>query len=74
MSSRVTRIARQVKHVWDELDYAQRRMFEVRTGIPVTPEGERALARAEITKLEAVLATEDSENRSVPERSLQHAA
>jgi hypothetical protein len=29
-------ITTRVRRVWNELDYAQRRMFEARTGVPVT--------------------------------------
>jgi hypothetical protein len=29
-------IATRVRRVWNELDYAQRRMFEIRTGVDVT--------------------------------------
>jgi hypothetical protein len=28
--------AARLRRVWSELDYAQRRMFEIRTGVPVT--------------------------------------
>jgi BMFP domain-containing protein YqiC len=56
MSSRIIRITRQVKRVWGELDYAQRRSFEITTGIPVTPRGTEAIARTEISELEAALA------------------
>jgi hypothetical protein len=31
-----SRILLRVKHVWQELDYAQRKLFEVQTGVPVT--------------------------------------
>jgi hypothetical protein len=33
-TSRVRRIAHQVKEVWAELDYAQARLLEIRTGVP----------------------------------------
>jgi hypothetical protein len=56
MTSRITRITRQVKRVWGELDYAQRRSFEITTGIPVTPKGTHAVARTEISELEVALA------------------
>lgn len=32
--SRPKRIIERVSEVWGELDYAQRRMFEMRTGLP----------------------------------------
>jgi hypothetical protein len=56
MSSRITRITRQVRRTWGELQYAQGRSFEVTTGIPVTPKGKREMARAEIGELETMLA------------------
>jgi hypothetical protein len=31
--SRIARIARSVRRTWNELDYAQRRMFEIQTGL-----------------------------------------
>jgi hypothetical protein len=56
MSSRITHSIRQVKRVWGELQYAQRRSFEITTGIPVTAKGKADVARTEIGELEAVLA------------------
>jgi BMFP domain-containing protein YqiC len=67
MSSRITRISRQVKRVWGELDYAQRRSFEITTGIPVTAKQKQALARAEVTELEAVLAQPHAEEQPILE-------
>lgn len=37
--------------LWDELDYAQRRSFELRTGVPVT---RVARTRSELSELESV--------------------
>ena len=54
MISRVRRILRHVREIAAELDYAQRRLLEIRTGIPLTPETERALVRSEIARLEAL--------------------
>ena len=50
MWSRASHTIRRIKQSWAEMDYAQRRLFEVRTGIPVTPEATRAQARAESHK------------------------
>lgn len=33
-NSRLGRIAGRVKEIWAELDYAQARMLEIRTGVP----------------------------------------
>lgn len=35
--SLITRTIHRVKAIWSEMDYAQRRMFEIRTGIPTDP-------------------------------------
>ena len=74
MSSRVTRIIRRTKAVWDECDYSQRRLLEIRTGIPFTPEGERALARAEVRELEAAFARPHPQEERTPRRSLERVA
>jgi hypothetical protein len=63
MWSRASHTIRRIKQTWSELDHAQRRLFEVRTGIPVTPEGERAQARAESRELELLFAREQREAR-----------
>ncbi len=60
MISRVRRTLRHVREIAAELDYAQRRLLEIRTGIPLTPETERALVRSEIARLEALYAQPDS--------------
>lgn len=52
MWSRASHTIRRIKKNWAELDYAQRRLFEMQTGIPMTPEGERARARADSHELE----------------------
>jgi hypothetical protein len=65
MSSRITRITRQVKRVWGELQYAQGRSFEVTTGIPVTPKGKHEVARTEIGELEQVLAQPHAEEQPI---------
>lgn len=37
-ASRVHRLTARLKAVWDELDYAQRRMLEIQTGVRLTGE------------------------------------
>ncbi|MGO9957129.1 MAG: hypothetical protein ACLP50_14365 [Solirubrobacteraceae bacterium] len=59
MSTRARRILGRLRRTAAELDYAQRRLLELRTGIPLTPETERALARAETAKLETLYAQPD---------------
>jgi hypothetical protein len=66
MWSRASHTIRRIKHTWGELDYAQRRLFEIRTGIPVTPEGERAQARAETRELEVLFAREHPDAQVTP--------
>jgi uncharacterized NAD(P)/FAD-binding protein YdhS len=34
-ASTATRIARRARRIWAELDHAQRRSFEIRTGVPI---------------------------------------
>jgi hypothetical protein len=46
--SRIARIARSVRRTWNELDYAQRRMFEIRTGVRIDP----GRSQAKIAELE----------------------
>jgi hypothetical protein len=44
--SRTSRTLGRVKQIWSEFDYAQRRLFEIRTGIPATaPENRPRIAR-----------------------------
>ncbi|HTX12851.1 MAG TPA: hypothetical protein VME22_29815 [Solirubrobacteraceae bacterium] len=61
MISRARRIVRHLRETAAELDYAQRRLLEIRTGIPLTPETERALARVQIARLEALYARPDTD-------------
>jgi hypothetical protein len=42
---RAARTARRVKRVWAELDYAQRRLLEIRTGVPFTSGENRPRSR-----------------------------
>jgi hypothetical protein len=64
MWSRASHTIRRIKHSWAEMDYAQRRLFEIRTGIPMTPEGTRAQARAESHELEVAFAHEHRAEQS----------
>jgi hypothetical protein len=57
--SRLSRAIGDVKRIWRELDYAERRMFELRTGIPFTAATKRAEANRVIDELEAVYASDD---------------
>lgn len=58
-TSRVSRAIDDVKRVWRELDYAERRMLELRTGIPFTEETKRAEAIRQVDELEAAYASGD---------------
>ena len=66
MWSRASHTIRRIRHTWNELDYAQRRLLEIRTGIPMTPQGERAQARAESRELEVLFAREHPEAQLMP--------
>jgi hypothetical protein len=59
MISRVRRILRRLREIAAEIDYAQTRMLEIRTGLPLTPEVDEALARVQIARLEALYARTD---------------
>jgi hypothetical protein len=61
--STVARAIVQAKRVWEELDYAQRRLLEIRTGIPFGEDDKRARRRAEIDELEALYAGDDGRLR-----------
>jgi len=39
-------LIRRLKEIWAELDYADRRMLEIRTGVPITRERSRRRAGA----------------------------
>ncbi len=64
MWSRARHSIRRIKHTWAELDYAQRRLFEIQTGIPTTPEGQRAQARMESHELDVLFAREHPEEHA----------
>lgn len=47
-NSRARRVARRTRRIWGELSYAQRRMFEIRTGLPpAEPRAEMSAAELE---------------------------
>jgi hypothetical protein len=45
---------RRLRALRAELDYAQRRLLEIQTGLVLTPETERTIVRAQIDKLNAL--------------------
>jgi hypothetical protein len=45
---------KRVRRVWAELDYAQQRLFEIRTGVPVTGRSRAAASPAELEALHAL--------------------
>jgi hypothetical protein len=57
--SRVARTFATVKRIWRELDYAQRRSMEIRTGVPVLKPHERPRLRGSVEELELLFAYED---------------
>lgn len=63
-TSRVSRAIGGVKRIWGELNYADRRMLELRTGIPFTAATERAEALRLIDKLEALYTSDDVDRRA----------
>lgn len=52
------RMLRRLKHLWSELDYAQRRMLEERTGIPFTEPHEHFRPASTVEELEALYVLE----------------
>jgi hypothetical protein len=59
-TSRVSRAIGCVKRIWGELDYAERRMLELRTGIPFTAATKRAEAIRLVDELEALYGSADA--------------
>jgi hypothetical protein len=45
---------RRLRRLFAELDYAQRRLLEIQTGLVLTPETEHAIVRAQIDRLNAL--------------------
>ena len=56
--SRFIRAIGQVKEMWAEFDYAQRRLLEIQLGVPVRRTGSPRIA-ASIDELEALYGRED---------------
>ena len=52
--SRAIRMARGFKRAWRDMDYAQRRMLEIRLGMPLEEVRVREPARAQINELESL--------------------
>jgi hypothetical protein len=61
MAARVSRMIARVRRAWAEMNDAQRRMFELRTGISVRQNPQRAHAGPQIEELEALYALEARE-------------
>ncbi len=57
--SHVSRALGRAKRIWSELDYAQRRLFELRTGVPSTTPERRPSLKARIDELERLYAYSD---------------
>ena len=60
-TSGVRQTIKRVRRVWSELDYAQRRLFEIRTGVPVTEPDERSRPASTVEELEALYVLEDAQ-------------
>ncbi|HUA47634.1 MAG TPA: hypothetical protein VMA77_20525 [Solirubrobacteraceae bacterium] len=54
-TSKTRRVIGRVRRVWAELGYAQRRLFEIRTGIPARPERRPRISRS-VDELERLYA------------------
>jgi hypothetical protein len=57
--SRLRRIFTRVTQTWAELDYAQRRLLEIRTGIPNLAAPKRPRISRRVSDLEALYALEE---------------
>ena len=53
MARRLITLKQRIRRSLAEMDYAQRRVFEIRTGVPGTDTLQRARDRAMIAELEA---------------------
>jgi hypothetical protein len=49
----MTKVISSAKRIWNELDYAQRRSFELKTGVPLVKPEQRERPRGSIAELEA---------------------
>lgn len=56
IESRASRTIGRIKQIWSEFDYAQRRLFEIRTGIPSIAPEKGPMARDQIDELERLYA------------------
>ncbi len=52
--SHISHVIGRIKSAWSEMDYAQRRMFEIRTGIPVEGPQPRRRPRPTVDELETL--------------------
>lgn len=50
--SRARRTIGRLKRLWRELDYAERRVLEIRTGVPFSTPEERRRSRLRVAQLE----------------------
>jgi hypothetical protein len=53
MARRLTTLKQRIRRSLSEMDYAQRRIFEIRTGLPAANSLDRASDKAMIAELEA---------------------
>ena len=56
VTTRAVRIAERLRRAWVEMDYAQRRMFELRTGVASLPATRRRRDVSSVEDLEALYA------------------
>ncbi len=52
--SHIGQVLARIRSTWSEMSYAQRRLFEIRTGVAVDDVQRRRNARREIKELEAL--------------------
>jgi hypothetical protein len=57
--TRLSRIFSRVTETWAELDYAQRRLLEIRTGIPDLTPPKRPRISRRVSELEALYALDE---------------
>ncbi len=60
--TRFGRAIRRLRQLWAELGYAQRRLFEIRTGISLRTAHESAEVRRKIDQLESAFASPSAMN------------
>ena len=53
---RMSLTIRRVQHLWAELDYAPRRLLEIRTGVPLSRPQDGPRTAASVDELEALYA------------------